>query len=82
METSMNGIDWVGVTTGALFVAIGLAYLLSRRFVAFALKWTPQGGMWSSWLGEKWAPILARTLFAFASIAAGVWVVYSAVYGY
>jgi hypothetical protein len=37
---STGTIDWIGMITGAVFIAIGLAYLFSRRFVAFALKYT------------------------------------------
>jgi hypothetical protein len=77
----MSWQDKVGAGFGVLFIALGLAYLFSPRFGAIALAFTSQGEMWKGLLGEKWAPVVTRYVFSLASIALGVFVIYSAVTG-
>jgi hypothetical protein len=77
----MAHTDWVAVTMGILFIAIGIAFATSRRFSSFALTFTGQGSLWTKLLGEKWAPLVAKYCFSLLSIAAGGWYLYVGVYG-
>ena len=70
--------DWVNLLFGIIFIAIGLAYIFSRRFTDFALAMTSQGNMWVRWLGSRWAKLVARSAFGAISIAFGVYVIYVA----
>ena len=73
----MSWQDQVHVGFGVIFVAIGLAYLLSARFADIALGWTSQGILWEKLLGERRARLVARFFFSLVSIALGVWIIYS-----
>jgi hypothetical protein len=77
----MTWEDWVHVVFGVIFIAIGLAFLLSPGFGKFAYESTWQGTMWKKLVGEKWAPAVAKFFFSFVSIAFGVWVIYSSIMG-
>jgi threonine/homoserine/homoserine lactone efflux protein len=70
--------NWVNLLFGIIFIAIGLAYIFSRRFTDFALGMTSQGAMWVRWLGPRWAKLVARSAFGAISIAFGAYVIYVA----
>ena len=73
----MSWQDQVHVVFGVIFIAIGLAYLLSARFTDIALGWTSQGILWERLLGDRWARLVARFFFWLVSIALGAWVIHS-----
>jgi hypothetical protein len=73
---------WGPIIMGILFIGVGLGFLLSIRFGAFALRTDGRGVFWTRLLGEKWAPIVLRFVFSLIGIGVGVVMIYSAFYGY
>jgi hypothetical protein len=69
-------IEWVRLATSIVIIVIGMAYIFSRRFAAFALGMTSQGNMWVRLLGPKWAMFVARSVFGLLSIGIGAYVAY------
>ena len=78
----MASIDWGNMIGGTVFIAIGIAFIVSPKFSSFAMASTGQGIFWTKLLGPRWAPHAPKFIFSLMSIAAGVWVIYAGIYGY
>ena len=62
------------VILGSIFIAIGLSFLFSPRFVAFAVA--IDGGIWRALFGHRATAFLTRYVFSFVSIGIGFCVIY------
>jgi hypothetical protein len=71
----------VNLIFGAIFIALGLAFLFSRRFGDFAYNVTWQGQIWKRLVGEKAAPYVARYLFSAAGFGMAALSIHAAFYG-
>jgi hypothetical protein len=71
----------VNLIFGAIFLALGLAFLFSRRFGEFAYNFTRQGQLWKRLVGERAAPYVARFLFSAAGFAMAALSIRAAFYG-
>jgi hypothetical protein len=62
------------IILGSIFITIGLCFLVSPRFVAFAIA--IDGGIWRALFGHRATAFLTRYVFSFVSIGLGVCVIY------
>jgi hypothetical protein len=78
----MPGIDWFNIFDGSLFIGAGIALIVSHRFRTFVVARSVQATLWKDVIGEKWIGVVARYCFSAISIALGICVIYSGIYGY
>jgi hypothetical protein len=73
MPSDLNG--WSGLFVGLGFLAIGIGYFSSPRFVEWMLNSDRQGQRWVRLLGRDNARVVIRYIGSLVLISIGLWIV-------